>query len=199
MLKVGNLSCEIDSSACTINHQIGVAESSPFAGVQADIDELPFTQHCVDAALVSHCLEFCPDPHHLLREIDRVLIPDGHLLLTGFNPISLCGLAKLAYFNAESFPWSGRFFSASRIKDWLHLLGYEVLQEQRMMHCSFTRDANVQQDSRWQNFCQRHLSLFGSVYLIVARKRQLPLTPIKPKWRTKPVFNPATIKNALRR
>lgn len=198
LLKVGNLSCELDSSACQISHQVGVAESSDKAGVVADIDELPFFGHSVDAAVLSHCLEFFPDPHHLIREADRVLIPDGHLVITGFNPVSLCGMAKMAHFNSDKFPWCGRFFNASRIKDWLSLLGFEVLEDKRLMFNSLARQKGYKPHSWWQNFATKHFSYFGSVYIIVARKRELPLTPIKPKWRAKPAFNPATIKNALK-
>jgi hypothetical protein len=135
----------------------------------------------------------------LIREADRVLIPDGHLIISGFNPLSLCGLAKLAYFNSQKFPWPGRFFSPARIKDWLNLLGYEILDDKRMMYSSLSRKGGYKPFGLLQNFCRRYLGRFGSVYVLVARKRELPLTPIKPKWRTKPAFNPATIKNALRR
>lgn len=199
MLKVGNLSCALNTSACQIKHQVGVAESAISAGVLADIDELPFSQHSVDVALLSHCLEFCPDPHHLIREADRVLIPDGHLVISGFNPISFCGVAKLLHFNSQKFPWSGRFFSVARIKDWLHLLGFEVIGEQRMLYSSLMRHNSFSRFGFWQSFCERYLTRLGSIYVLVARKRELPLTPIKPKWRTKPQFNPAAIKNALRK
>jgi SAM-dependent methyltransferase len=198
LLKIGNLSCALNASTCQINHQVGVAETSPLAGVTADIDELPFGQHSVDVTVLSHCLEFCPDPHHLIREADRVLIPDGHLVITGFNPYSFCGLAKLLYFRSDKFPWSGRFFTSARIIDWLHLLGFEVLEEKRMVFSSLTRSNSLSRYGFWQNFCERYLHRLGSVYVLVARKRELPLSPIKPKWRTKPQFNPATIKTALK-
>ncbi|MFT4928967.1 MAG: SAM-dependent methyltransferase [Phenylobacterium sp.] len=198
LLKVGNLSCELNITACQIKHQVGVAEHSNLAGVKADIDELPFSHHAVDVAILSHCLEFCPDPHHLIREAHRVLIPDGHLVISGFNPYSFCGLAKLAYFRSEKFPWSGRFFSSARIKDWLHLLGFEVLEEKRMTYSSLARKNSLSRYRLWNNFCRQYLPKIGSVYVLVAKKRELPLTPIKPKWRAKPQFNPATAKSALR-
>lgn len=199
MLKIGNLSCELDTSRCQINHQIGVAESANSAGVRADIDELPFVQHCVDVTILSHCLEFYPDPHHLVRECDRVLIPDGYIVITGFNPYSFCGMAKPLYFRSEKFPWSGRFFTPARIKDWLHLLGFEVLDDKRFIFSSLTRNSSISRYGVWQRFCERYLGALGSVFIIVAKKRELPLTPMRPKWRTKPQFNPATVKSAMRR
>jgi SAM-dependent methyltransferase len=195
LLKIGNLSCELDSSVCQIKHQISVAETSNIAGVKADIDELPFSQHSVDVTILSHCLEFYPDPHHLIREADRVLIPDGHLIITGFNPYSFCGMAKLLLMRSNKFPWCGRFFSSARIKDWLTLLGFEVLAEKRMIYSSLTRKQSLSRYHYWHTFCEKYLNRFGSVYILVAKKRELPLTPIKPKWRAKPQFNPATIKS----
>jgi SAM-dependent methyltransferase len=198
LLQVGNLSCELDVSACQIKHQVGVAEGSQLADVRADIDELPFAHHSVDTTILSHCLEFCPDPHHLIREAHRVLIPDGHLVISGFNPYSFCGLAKLLYSRSERYPWCGRFFTPARIKDWLHLLGFEVLEEKRLFFSSLTRKNSLSEYALWNKFCTNHLTKFGSIYILVAKKRELPLTPIKPKWRARPNFNPATIKSAIR-
>lgn len=198
LLKIGNLSAAIDSSDCQINHQISVAETSDKAGVIAEIDDLPFKQHCVDVAILSHCLEFYPDPHHLLREADRVLIPDGHLVISGFNPLSLCGLTKLAKWHSNKLPWSGRFFSIARIRDWLNLLGFEVLEVKCMLFSSLLYSHGYRPLGWRQKLASRYFEHLGSIYVIVARKRELPLTPIKLKWRVKPAFNPATIKSALR-
>ena len=123
MLKIGNLSCELDTAECAIKHQIGVGEHSHLAGVVADIDELPFGQHTVDVAILSHCLEFYPDPHHLIREADRVLIPDGYMIITGYNPYSFCGLAKPLHVRSERFPWSGRFFTPAPYQRLVALVG----------------------------------------------------------------------------
>lgn len=198
LLKIGNLSCELDSTECAINHQVSVAETPECTGVIADIDELPFKQHCVDVTILSHCLEFYPDPHHLIRECDRVLIPDGYLVITGFNPYSFLGLAKPLYFRSDKYPWNGRFFTPARIKDWLNLLGFEVLEDKRFIYSSLTRKKSISRYDLWQRFCEQHLASFGSVFVLVAKKRELPLTPIRPKWRAKPQFNPAAAKSALR-
>ena len=73
MLKLGNLSGELNTSISTIKHQVCVAEPGPYTGVVADIDELPFYEHSVDACILSHCLEYHSDPHHILREAHRTL------------------------------------------------------------------------------------------------------------------------------
>lgn len=188
LLKVGNLSCAMDTSACSIKHQIRLAANSNLASVIADPDDLPFIEHAVDAVLLSHCLEYTQDPHHVIREAHRVLMPDGYLLLSGFNPHSLCGLLKLWPGLQHRLPWSGRFFSQSRVVDWLHLLGFEILYEQRLFCRSMLSERQTM--PAFRHWSEQHLSYFGSAYVMVARKRTLPLTPIKPKWQLKNSFKP---------
>ncbi|MFH6952751.1 class I SAM-dependent methyltransferase [Pseudoalteromonas sp. XMcav1-K] len=190
LLKIGELSAELDTSACVIKHQVNVANSSK-AGVRAHIDELPFSEQTVDGCILSHGLEYLTDPHHCLREVHRVLMPGGYLVLSGFNPFSFCGLARILPFAKQKLPWSGRFFTPARVKDWLHLLGFEVVFEERAIYSSLARGKRLSRFAAWQSFCQHYLKPTGSVYVIVARKRVAPLTPIKPKWHARPQFNPA--------
>lgn len=190
LLKIGSLSNQLRTTESPISHQVNVTRLGDNVHVCADIDDLPFQEHSVDACLLNHCLEFTVDPHHVLREADRVLIPNGHLILTGYNPFSLAGLNQLLPHRRKKLPWNGRFFTPMRVKDWLHLLGYEILDDQRFLHANLhsSIDESGWMYSRWQRFAQKYLSSFGSVYLIVAKKRVHPLTPIRPKWKIRPNF-----------
>ncbi|MEH8017867.1 class I SAM-dependent methyltransferase [Rheinheimera muenzenbergensis] len=186
LLKVGDLSCEIDTSASKVQQHIAIGNQSPAAMLRAQPDALPVSGNSVDAVLLSHCLEFSADPHHVVREAHRVLLSDGYLLLTGVNPYSAVGLMKAWPPCRSRYPWQGRFFSASRVIDWLHLVGFEVLAEQRFF-CSALL-AEQHDNSRYQHWLERYLSFVGSSYLLVARKRELPLTPVRPKWQPEPAF-----------
>ena len=170
--------------------QVCVAEQGLFTGVIADVDELPFYEHSVDACILSHCLEYHSDPHHILREAHRTLIPGGYIVITGFNPFSLCGLAQLLPFSRQKLPWTGRFFTPSRVKDWLNLLGFEIISDERFIYSSLARGNRLSRFAAWRSFGQQYLKPMGSVYLLVARKRVAPLTPIKPKWHARPQFSP---------
>lgn len=187
LLKVGNLSCQLDTQSARLRHQITVADASSNPHIIAEADALPIAAASVDAVLLSHSLEFQADPHHVIREAHRVLISDGYLLLTGFNPHSIVGLCRYLPWLKHDFPWQGHFFSASRIKDWLHLIGFEVLSEERFF-CSALL-ATEHKPWRWQRFSERYLRYFSASYLLVARKRELPLTPIRPKWQLQQSFN----------
>ena len=84
-------------------------------------------KQCVDAFCLAHELDFAKDPHQILREVDRTIMPNGYVVITGFNPFSLCGLFKYLPINKGSVLHDARFFSCARVKDWLQLLGFEIV------------------------------------------------------------------------
>ncbi|MBD1555985.1 class I SAM-dependent methyltransferase [Vibrio sp. S9_S30] len=188
MLKLGGLSCELSSSNCNIQHQVLLDIENPLHNVIADAYDLPFIEKSFDAVLMAHQLDYCNDPHRLLREIDRVMIDDGYLLLTGFNPISATGLSSLMPWRKNNLPWSGRMFTPNRIRDWLGLLNYQVVHLDSYALLPFER---YQPLWTWtENALGNLVNPFGSLYFIVARKRTYPLKPIRPHWRFKRNLSP---------
>ena len=95
------------------------------AGLRADGAELPVTSASIDLVLLPHVLEFSDKPHQILREVERVLVPDGHMVVICFNPVSLWGMWH-SFTKRDAYPWRGRFIHMMRLKDWLALLGFEV-------------------------------------------------------------------------
>jgi SAM-dependent methyltransferase len=189
LLKIGSLSSAINMDQSPIKHQVSLSHLAGTEDVVADMDDLPLLKHSVDVCILSHALEFSLDPHHVVREANRVLIPDGYLVITGFNPFSLAGLNKINPFRYKNTPWNERFFTPMRVKDWLHLMGYEILTDERRLHSTLA--GNMSEGGmalQWRDFAQHFLSGIGSIYVIVAKKRVLPLTPIKPKWKMRPQF-----------
>jgi SAM-dependent methyltransferase len=194
LVKLGALSSEIDIPDCMINHQVSIMPKSDSANVVGDVDDLPLQEHSVDVCLLSHTLEFSLDPHHVIRETNRVLIPNGYLVLTGFNPLSLVGMNRLLPYRRSQTPWNEHFFSPMRIKDWLHLMGFEILADQRCLHSALTGKVSAESlQGAWHNFARSYLPALGSVYVIIAKKRVLPLTPIKPKWQIRSGFQPVKV------
>lgn len=190
LLKIGALSGYIDTQSSTIKHQVILSEPDERGHVFSEIDDLPILEHSVDVCVLSHGLEFSVDPHHVVREANRVLIPNGYLVVTGFNPFSLAGLNKFIPYRRHKSPWNERFFSSHRVKDWLHLMGYEILDEQHCLHSTLAGEMkpSLWRD-KWHEFAAQYLTRLGSVYVIIAKKRVLPLTPVKPKWKIRPKFD----------
>ncbi|WP_339387469.1 class I SAM-dependent methyltransferase [Vibrio caribbeanicus] len=191
LLKLGGLSCELTSYNCNIQHQVHLDTQNPLSNVIADGYDLPFLEKSFDAVLMAHQLDYCNDPHRMLREVDRVVIDDGYLIITGFNPLSLIGLTRFMPWKKKYLPWSGRMFTPNRMKDWLGLLNYQILECDSYAVFSSPKSNLL---SVWlENSLGEWASPFGSLYFIVARKRTYPLKPIKPHWKLKRKLSPLSI------
>ncbi|GAA0858065.1 class I SAM-dependent methyltransferase [Aliiglaciecola litoralis] len=208
LVKVGCLSGEITLPTCTIKHIINVvnskciseAPSSTDSLLVADAHKLPFLENSVDAYLLAHELDFSRDPHQILREVDRTLIANGHVIIVGFNPFSPAGLFRLLPLKSNKLMRDARFFTSVRIKDWLHLLGFEIIEQKQLLFSSVLLNRKHKIFSKLERLFCRYLPIFSSVYVIVAKKRVIPLSLIKPKWKASPKFSPvsASMRSSMR-
>lgn len=146
--------------------------------------QLPINNDCMDAVLLPHTLEFAADPYAIVREVDRVLIGEGQLLVLGFQPWSFWGLRARAS-QAGFPPGLRRVLSERRVRDWLVLLGYEVVAERHYLFCSPWAAGSPGADPR--SLLRRGLlnPLPAGAYLLKARKRIYTLTPVRPRFREK--------------
>ena len=148
------------------------------------VEALPFDADCIDLLMLVHALEGASPPHQVLREADRVLVPEGHVVIVGFNPFSFMGLMSLLKLRRGEAPWSGHYYSKRRICDWLALLGFDILDVRYVGHAPpFPRERMQERFAGLDRMGARLWRPFGSVYLILARKRLATLTPIRPRWR----------------
>ncbi len=146
--------------------------------------QLPIASDSVDAVLLVHTLDFLPDPHQILREVDRILIPGGRLMVTGFNPWSLWGLRRLM--GRTSPPWSGRFISQHRVIDWLSLLGFEIEKTTPLMFRPPLRQRGLMERLKFlESAGERWWPALGGVYVVKAVKLVSTITPVKPVWKFK--------------
>ena len=147
-------------------------------------DALPIASDSVDVVVLPHTLEFERDPHQILREVDRVLIPEGHVVVLGFNPWSLWGLWRLLFGRSGKAPWCGDFLSLTRTRDWMALLGFDVVLER---HYFFRPPMQASSVMNKLSFLERLGAKLwprlSGAYMLVAKKRVTTLTPIKPRWR----------------
>ena len=146
--------------------------------------ELPFATGSLDLVLLPHVLEFSAHPHRVLREVERVLVPEGSVVISGFNPLSLWGLRRLMARRGAEAPWSGHYRSAMRIRDWLNLLGFEI-QESRF-GCYAPPLRTPQWLERWgclDRAGSRWWPVLGAGYLLHGVKRVQGMRLITPHWR----------------
>jgi SAM-dependent methyltransferase len=111
--------------ASRMSHQMTLGNMGA-ASMLALPEEMPIASQSVDLVVMAHVLEFADHPHAILREVERILVPEGRLVITGFNPWSLWGVRQSLDWSRTSYPWNGRFISLTRLKDWLSLLDMEV-------------------------------------------------------------------------
>lgn len=180
LLKLGPLATTLTSSACPISHQVGL--DLHHGSVRANVEQLPFKNSVIDVCVAPFCLEFQQDPHALLREVDRVMVCGGYLVLVGFNGASPLAAGYLMPHKRNRPPWSGRLFTPYRVEDWLGVLGYSVIERRPLTLHSFV--TNPQRFSLVRQTVETTFQTWGSVYMIVARKMDCPMTPVKQKWRT---------------
>ncbi|RFA30858.1 hypothetical protein CAI21_02410 [Alkalilimnicola ehrlichii] len=147
-------------------------------------EQLPFQSNSIDIVVLVHALEYSEEPQTVLREAERVLAPDGTLLMLGFNPWSSWGVTRAwrGHPNADG-PWRGHYLSSGRARDWMGLLGLEVETVDylyfRPPWNNWKAQERLQPLERFGALC---LPWFSGVYLTTARKRVAGVTPLRPHW-----------------
>ena len=186
LLQIGALG-DVDLTASSrIHHRmtLDVAGQAPGSeGLRSEADALPFAADSIDVVLLPHVLEFEPRPHDALRESFRVLAPEGHLLVSIFNPASALGLWRVLRRHRRRAPWNGQFLTPSRLRDWLALLGFDVIAVHGRFFAPPFRNAVVLRrmlgaDPHMARVCP----VLAGTHIMLARKRVFTLTPIRPRW-----------------
>jgi SAM-dependent methyltransferase len=141
---------------------------------QGSIYDLPFANEALDLIALPHVLEFVESPHEALREVHRVLRPEGRIIISGFNPYSLWGLRQYSgnLINQPFLPNEGQFISHRRIKDWLHLLNYSI--DRGRFGCygiPISKSSRLKGMTFLDKVGDRWWPFLGSVFILSAVKR----------------------------
>ncbi len=166
---------------------------------------LPFPANSLDLVVLPHTLELSHDPHATLREVERVLVPEGRVVISGLNPASLWGLrqqrarfCKRLGFGELFLPESGEFIGHWRLRDWLRLLSFEVESAQFGCYRPAIDNARWLGRFAWMDLAgARWWPIFGAVYFLVATKRVRGMRLLEPAWknRTARAAAPAVVAN----
>ncbi len=164
-------------------------------------EELPFESQSIDLVVLPHVLEFAQDPHQVLREVDRVLRPEGRMIVCGFNPASLWGLRQLAPPSVITpfMPRAGHLIGLPRLRDWCKLLGFEL---ERTRYGGFRPPCRT---SAWLDRTEfmeragdRWWPVCGAMYMLCAVKRVKAMRMVGRNWR-RPARASATVLPIARR
>ncbi len=143
--------------------------------LRCDFESLPFPNHSVDLVVLPHALELARDPHHTLREVGRVLVPEGRVVIAGFNPASLWGLwQRMGTWGVDRalvLP-QGEFIAYWRLRDWLRLLDLEVETSYFGGYRPMVRSEAWWNQLKWMDRVgARCWPVLGATYFVVAVKR----------------------------
>ncbi|GAB1268151.1 methyltransferase domain-containing protein [Aurantivibrio infirmus] len=185
------------TSASTINHRFALSPHVGSVGNEqsgngnslvrafADIEKIPLESESIDVALLHHVLEFTENPHQLLRETARVIIPRGYVVIVGFNPYGWFGLFKhVALLATRKIQWRRHSLRLGRLVDWLRLLDFEpVSVTHGYYRWPIDHQGFVSKTSWFEDFFKKIKFPVGGFYLVLARKDVVAMTPIKPSWK----------------
>lgn len=196
-IQIGALSGECNLlEHSRINASFSLANPENFLGLNEDqvspIDhavistnqQLPISTDNVDLVVASHVLEMSENPHQVLREIERVLVPEGHCILIGFNPFALSNINKPRRLFQKAKKENYKMRSVHRVKDWFSLLGFEVLEVNYMGFRPTFKNKKIFNSLEWlERWGEYAGPILGSMYIVHAKKQVIAMRPGKKVWR----------------
>jgi SAM-dependent methyltransferase len=159
-------------SVCLTESGVGV---SWMPIIQGTYDNLPIQESSIDIVLLPHILEFEENPCQVLAEVSRILVPHGHAIILGFNPMSLFGASRAFH---------QHFQAMSQIRHWLNSEEFDIVDTQTFFFRPAMRNETWLAKLRFLEILgQFFWSSGGGVYLFVAKKKVIGMTPVRPAWR----------------
>ena len=176
VLQIGGLGWENQFIDCSLYENFIVLDAYNLGcegarKIRAKAYSLPIQGESVDLILLPHLLEFDAHRFQTMREIERVLKPEGHLIIINFNPWSFWVRYQYLWKKKLADSWQGHFISKQRVLDWLKLLNFETRSESEFNIESYQSVAG-------ENFKTGYFSFFTTAYAIRAIKRRFTLIPL---------------------
>ncbi len=220
LVQLGCLDQHSLTDASRTSHQfvfeslVNESQSHPCTQIISRFEQLAIQNHSVDAVILPHTLEFEADPHQILREVERILVPEGKAVFLGFNPFSLWGLwhkywevrkhisASGSKNNTAQcqlpLPSCGHLISQRRLRDWLQLLGFDIeLVSEYFYRPPVSNSALLNKLEFMEQAGQFSRLLPAGGYLLLATRRVSTLTPIRPRWKfSKKILTPEPVETA---
>jgi SAM-dependent methyltransferase len=183
-----------------------MADAASSAALVADFSALPFAENSLDLLVLPHALELSADPHATLREVARVLVPDGRVVICGLNPTSLWGwkqrrerLYRRLGGGHSYLPNGGDLIGYWRLRDWLRLLSFEVESGSFGCYRPAVRSAAWLERMAWMDALgARYWPILGAAYCITAVKRVRGMRVLGATWKRPPRLASAPVSIAPR-
>lgn len=148
----------------------------------SESNEIGLVHDSIDLAILHHTLDFTASPHQTLREASRVVKSSGHILIIGFNPISLWGMRKMTS-RRKAAPWSGRFTSCHRVEDWLKLLNFKISSSNYHFLRPPIKNYRLLERFSFLDKLDNGAFPLGAYYMILAKKQVGCPLSTRPSWK----------------
>jgi len=183
ILQVGGLNWESEFIDCSLYNRFTILDAYSEGAHEAvkisgKAYRLPIQSETVDMVILPHLLEFDAHRFQTMREIERVLKPEGELIILNLNPLNVWVRLLFVWNKKMSHSWSGTFLSRSRIADWLKLLNFEIKSTSE-----FTMDSILSTPGYFKFGKRTFLSMAYAVRAVKRRYTLIPMTPVKSKAR----------------
>lgn len=187
LLGVPRQSVLFDSSA--ISQRVAVSpltdRRNRIRCIESQFYDLPIASSSIDLVLLPHTLDFTDNAEKLISEACRVVKPEGRIVILGFNPFSFWGLTR-SFIKSNRVPWSFNFIKTSTIKKWLTFAHFELVKEDKLIFRPPLKNHAIYEKIKFLEwFGRQFFKPLGGVYVIAAKAKVIPLTPIKLKWKQK--------------
>jgi SAM-dependent methyltransferase len=163
---------------------------------------LPLREGSQECVVLLHGLDVATDPHGVLREINRIMSVRGYLVIVGFNALSGWGWyrpLRNLYRWKRAMPWPLRFYGTSRLRDWLALLGFDIRQARTLNFRPLVHKTKLLDGLKFvDKLGELVLPFFGNVYILIAQKRVIPLTPVLNRKLRGGILKPGLVEPASR-
>jgi SAM-dependent methyltransferase len=177
------LQSELLLEPCRVKYHFNLEATSNGLDVKAHPALLPIATDSVDMVVLMHHLSNTKEPHAILREAYRVLIPEGKLVIIDFNPISFWGLRHFFQSWLEQIPWKGHFYTARRMTDWMKLLGFDKQNHLQVGYMLPIHQAGlIRKLSCLEKGMKSWLPFSSALNVLVYNKNISAMTPIRHRW-----------------
>jgi SAM-dependent methyltransferase len=156
----------------------------PGASLAADPLQLPLAASSVDLVVRPHVREGHEHPHEVLREAERVLMPEGQVVISGFNSGSLWRVRQMFTGKKHEAPWNLKFIGLLRLRDWLRVLGFELNGGKFGCYAPpFEQKLWLERFGFMEKAGARWWPIAGGLYVVRAVKRTHGMRLVTPTWR----------------
>lgn len=153
--------------------------------IESSLFELPIASGSVDLVILPHTLELVDNPRQLLAEACRIVKPEGHLVICGFNPYSLWGLSRKVSRREGSLP-KLHFQNEHMMLKWLGLSDFELVKQAGVLYSPPLKNSKLLKKLHFLEWLGGRLNLpCAGVYVLMAKAKVIPLTPIRMRWKQK--------------